>query len=392
MSESPEVVPNQYIVVFKQHVPEEVCQAHCEWAHSTHTEAAALRAESDGPEITGVGEKFAFESLNGYVGSFDESLKNEVEAREEVDYVEPDYVVYASTTVTQKNVPSWGLARMSSPKKLANPLPKDLAYQYDSTAGAGCYAYIIDTGILTTHVDFEGRASWGTNTVPGSTNTDKAGHGTHVAGTVGSKTYGMAKKCKLIAVKVLGDNGSGTTAGVIKGVEWAVSNAKAKGWIKKSCGNMSLGGGKSLALNAAVAQAVRAGMVMCVAAGNSNQDAANFSPASEPLAYTIGSIDPTDTKSSFSNYGKVVDLFAPGRNITSCWIQPDNKGTNTISGTSMATPHVCGLALCLIGQNPAKYPNPNAVTKAIAALAAKNTRVVPPVPAGTTTLIGFNGL
>jgi oryzin len=386
-----EVIPNQYIVVFKQHAPEDVCQQHCEWAQSTHTEASALRAESDGPELTGVGEQFNFENLSGYVASIDENLKNEIEAREEVDYVEPDYVVTASNTVVQKPVPSWGLARMSSNKKLANPLPKDMAYQYDSSAGSGCYGYIIDTGILITHVDFEGRASWGTNTVPGSSNTDKAGHGTHVAGTVGGKTYGMAKKCKLIAVKVLGDNGSGSTSGVIQGVQWSVNHAKSKGWIKKSCANMSLGGGKSLALNRAVAGAVKAGMVMCVAAGNDNKDAINYSPASEPLAYTIGSIDPNDTKSSYSNFGKCVDLFAPGRNITSCWIQPDNKGSNTISGTSMATPHVCGLALCLIACHPAKYPHPNSVTKAITALAAKNTRVVPPVPAGTTTLIGFNG-
>lgn len=387
-----EVIPNQYIVVFKPHAPEEAVAQHVEWAQSTHTESSALRAESDGPELTGVGEQFNIENFSGYVANIDESLKNEIEARDEVDYVEPDYVVTASAVSEQKNVPSWGLARISSNKKLPNPTAKDLAYQYDSTAGAGTYAYVIDTGILTTHVDFEGRASWGYNAVPGSTNTDKAGHGTHVAGTIGSKTYGVAKKTKLIAVKVLGDNGSGSTSGVINGVNWAVNNAKSKGWIKKSVANLSLGGGKSEALNAAVANAVRAGLTVVVAAGNDNKDAANYSPASEPLAYTIGSTDPNDTKSSYSNWGKVVDIFAPGRNITSTWIQPDNKGTNTISGTSMASPHVAGLVVALIATNPAKYSTPAAITQALNALATKNSRVVPPVPAGTTTLIGFNGL
>jgi len=384
-----EVIPNEYIVVFKQHLPEDVCNEHCEWAHSTHTSACAVRTADDGPELTGIGERYNFENLNAYHANIDESTKNEIEAREEVAYVEQNQVVHATGVVVQKPVPSWGLARMSSNKPLPHPLPKDLAYEYDSTAGAGTYGYVIDTGIRTTHHDFGGRAKWGKTTVPGSSDTDKAGHGTHVAGTIGGTKYGMAKKCTLIAVKVLGDNGSGSTTSVIAGIQWAVTDARAKG-IKKCVANMSLGGGKSDALNGAVAAAVKAGLTMVVAAGNDDKDAKNYSPASEPLAFTIGSIDDDDKKSSYSNWGKSLDLWGPGRNITSAWIRNDDD-SNTISGTSMATPHIAGLGLCLIGKDPTKYPTCAKLTEAITALARRNTKVAV-VPTGTTTLIGFNGL
>jgi len=390
-----DAIPNEYVVVFKQHIPEDVCVEHCDWAHSAHTEASALRAESDGPELTGVGDKFNFEGFNAYVASIDESLKNEIEAKEEVAYVEPNQVVVATGVVVQKPVPSWGLARVSSNKKLTpqplpRPPPKELGYEYDATAGTGTWGYVIDTGIRVTHKDFGGRAKWGTNTVAGSSNTDMNGHGTHVAGTMGGTSYGLAKKCTLIAVKVLGDNGQGSTASVMAGIDWAVKDSKNNGRIKKSVANMSLGGGFSQALNNTVAAAVKAGLTVVVAAGNDNKDASGSSPASEPLAYTIGSIDSTDGKSSYSNFGKCLDLWGPGRDITSAWKDSDTA-TNTISGTSMASPHIAGLALALIATNPTKYCTPAVITQGLTALATKNTKV-PTVPAGTTTLIGFNGL
>jgi oryzin len=253
MSVAAESVPNEYIVVFKQHVAEDVCQEHCEWVQGAHVESLATR--DGGDEVTGLGEQFSFPTLNAYVGSFDASLKDVIEAREEVitppihsfakrtltivvkvDFVEPNYVVRASGLVTQNDVPSWGLSRISNNVKVTSAT-KD--YCYESSAGEGTTGYIIDTGIRATHQDFGGRATFGYNAVAGSTNTDKAGHGTHVAGTIGGTKYGVAKKASLIGVKVLGDNGSGSTAGVISGLQWAANDAQKKGIIKKSVGACS---------------------------------------------------------------------------------------------------------------------------------------------------------
>jgi subtilisin family serine protease len=216
-------------------------------------------------------------------------------------------------------------------------------YAYESTSGAGVDAYIVDTGIYTEHSDFEGRAEWGTDTVDTpSPKTDGNGHGTHVAGTVISKTYGLAKKAHAIAVKVLGASGSGTTAGVIAGVDWVANHHATKKNGKNSVANMSLGGGYSAALNNAVDGAVEAGVAFAVAAGNENQDACNVSPASAKKPVTVGSSTNVDGRSYFSNWGKCVHVFAPGSDITSTWIG-GKTATNTISGTSMASPHVCGV-------------------------------------------------
>lgn len=205
-------------------------------------------------------------------------------------------------------------------------------------------AYIIDTGILVTHPDFGSRATFGANFAD-TTDTDCNGHGTHVAGTTGSTTYGVAKRTNLIAVKVLGCDGSGTNSGVIQGIQWASNDVSSKGRQGKAVGNMSLGGSYSSATNAAVAAAVSNGLFMAVAAGNDGVNAINSSPASEQTACTVGAIDSTRTEASFSNYGSIVDVFAPGVNTLSTW----NDGrTKSISGTSMATPHVTGLAAYLL--------------------------------------------
>lgn len=184
-----------------------------------------------------------------------------------------------------------------------------------------------DTGIYTSHPDFGGRASFGANFADNS-NTDGNGHGTHVAGTTGSNTYGVAKKTNLIAVKVLGSDGSGTNSGVISGINWAANDVRSKGRSGKAVANMSLGGSFSQATNNAVAAATSAGLFMAVAAGNDGADASGSSPASEPSACTVGAIDNTKTEASFSNYGSIVDIFAPGVNVLSTW----NDGrTNTVS-------------------------------------------------------------
>jgi hypothetical protein len=226
-------------------------------------------------------------------------------------------------------------------------------YVWSETASS-VDVYVIDTGILTTHQEFAGRAIWGNNYAGDNKNTDCNGHGTHVAGTVGGKTVGVARGATLIAVKVLGCDGSGTMAGVISGIQWTAENAKRRG--RKSVANMSLGGGYSATQNRAVAAVVDAGVPFAVAAGNEDQNACNVSPASEAKAITVGATYfsgsyTQDIRASFSNWGTCVDILAPGQSIKSAWIG-SNSAYNTISGTSMASPHVAGVAALILGANP----------------------------------------
>jgi serine protease len=246
--------------------------------------------------------------------------------------VEEDFHVRANL---QTQTPAaWGLDRIDQ-----RDLPLNNKYGYENT-GSGVTAYIIDTGILLSHEQFGGRAIWGTNTVD-SNNTDCHGHGTHVAGTVGGTTYGVAKDVTLVAVKVLDCDGSGSVSGVISGINWAVQDMQTNNRI--AVANMSLGGGYSLSENTVVDNAVAAGLVMAVAAGNETDEACSYSPASAASALTVGATAINDSRSSFSNYGSCVDLFAPGTNITSASIA-SNTATATWSGTSMASPHVAGAA------------------------------------------------
>jgi len=248
---------------------------------------------------------------------------------------------------------TWGLDRISE-----RAIQLDGRYDY-STEGAGVDVYIVDTGIYLQNVEFEGRAKWGkTFTIDGDT--DCNGHGTHVAGTVGGKLYGVAKKVTLIAVKVLGCDGSGSWTGVIQGIAWVVNAAAAS--KKPSAANLSIGGPKNADVDAAVANAVKAGVTMVVAAGNENSDACSFSPAAAKTAITVGATgiadignEQLDSRSYFSNYGTCLDIFAPGSLITSAWIG-SKTAVNTISGTSMASPHVCGAAALVLGAQPKATP------------------------------------
>ena len=259
-----------------------------------------------------------------------------------VKYVEEDGIV---TTDTTQSGATWGLDRIDQ-----RNLPLSGSYTYNVN-GAGVHAYIIDTGILTSHSDFGGRASVGYDAIgDGRNGIDCNGHGTHVSGTVGGNTYGVAKGVTLVAVRVLDCSGSGTTSGVIAGVNWVQSNA-----IKPAVANMSLGGGLSTTLDTAVSNAIASGVTFAIAAGNSNVSACTTSPADVASAITVAASDSNDARASFSNYGTCVDIFGPGVNITSDWYS-STTATNTISGTSMATPHVTGTAALYLSTNTTASP------------------------------------
>ncbi|KAF2450242.1 subtilase [Karstenula rhodostoma CBS 690.94] len=296
-----------------------------------------------------------------------------------IESIEPNTKVYASKLVTQKSAP-WGLGRISH---WANGFTD---YVYDDTAGVDTYAYVIDTGIRTTHQDFEGRAIWGSNHVD-QDNTDGTGHGTHVAGTIGSKTYGVAKSTTLIAVKVLDSTGAGSTANVLKGVEWVVNDATSKNRTGKAVVNLSLGGTPSTALNKAITAAVEQNLFVAVAAGNSATNAKYVSPASVPAACTVGATDRNDKLASFSNYGASVDVQAPGVGILGPGIVNDTA-TDTLSGTSMAAPHVAGLAAYLLAL-PGNTVPPWALCDYIKQVGTKG--VVKLAPYLTTTDLAYNG-
>ncbi|MEU0663552.1 S8 family peptidase [Streptomyces lavendulocolor] len=254
---------------------------------------------------------------------------------------------------TQDNPPSWGLDRVDQADAAG-----DSKYTYPDNAGEGVTAYVIDTGVRVGHKDFEGRAVSGFDAIDNDNDaSDGNGHGTHVAGTIAGAAHGVAKKAKVVAVRVLDDNGSGTTEQVVAGIDWVTKNHQGP-----SVANMSLGGGVDPALDAAVSKAIASGVTFAVAAGNESSDAGQSSPARVPEAITVASSTKDDQQSDFSNYGSVVDVYAPGSDITSAWNDSD-EGTKTISGTSMATPHVAGAAaVYLAGHQDA---TPEQVAKAL---------------------------
>jgi len=297
------IVPNSYIVVFKS---------------GTVTSAAVTASGIKADYVYGA-------ALNGFAATLNASQLSAMRQNPNVAYVEPNQYVTTDTTQTGA---TWGIDRIDQRNR-----PLSGSYTYTST-GAGVYAYIIDTGIQTSHSQFGGRAAVSYDALGGN-GQDCNGHGTHVAGTVGSTTYGVAKAVNLRAVRVLDCAGSGTWTQVIAGMDWVRVNH-----ANPSVANMSLGGAYSASVNTAATNLVNSGVFLAVAAGNSNADACNSSPSSAPGTITVAASDSSDVRASFSNYGGCVDIYAPGVNITSTWM---GSSTNTISGTSMASPHVAGV-------------------------------------------------
>jgi subtilisin family serine protease len=283
-------------------------------------------------------------ALNGYTAVLSATEAGRLAADPAVASVEQNQRVSVADT-TQSNAP-WGLDRIDQ-----TSLPLSGTYTYPDSAGSGVTAYVIDTGVRITHQQISGRAAHGYDAVDGDTTAaDGNGHGTHVATTIAGSTYGVAKKAKIVAVRVLDNNGSGTTAGVIAGIDWVTGNHSGP-----SVANLSLGGGASTTLDAAVRNSIASGVTYAVAAGNSSANASSYSPARVTEAITVGATTSTDARASYSNHGSVLDIFAPGSSITAGWHTGDTA-TSTISGTSMATPHVAGAAAVYLAGHTSATP------------------------------------
>jgi subtilisin family serine protease len=323
-ADTPDAIPGSYVVVYRDN-------AVAADRVPALTRTLAERHQAKVSQVYGA-------ALRGFAGRMSQAQAHRLAAHPAVAYVAQDAVARASAE--QLNPPSWGLDRIDQGGG------RDTRYVYDTTA-SNVHVYVIDTGIRVSHTDFAGRASWAVNTTGDGNNSDCNGHGTHVAGTVGGNAYGVAKGVRLHAVKVLTCSGSGSFSGVVAGVDWVTNNK-----IRPAVANMSLGGGAYQPLDDAIRNSTAAGISYAVAAGNDNADACNTSPARAAQALTVGATNINDSRASFSNWGRCVDLFAPGEGITSTWNSSDTA-TSNLSGTSMASPHVAGAAALYLAANPA---------------------------------------
>jgi cerevisin len=373
---SAQVVPDRYIVKLNQFSRSSYEAQIAEIESLINTSRSARSSNTNG-----IRHKYQKASY-GFSAQLDSSSLELVKNLPNVEEVRPVRLVHlnadkSNQNKVEENAP-WGLARLSSNSKLG---AAPYQYKYDENGGKDVTVYVIDTGINTAHQDFEGRARWGVNIVKNTANTDNNGHGTHCAGTIGSKTYGVAKKVNLVAVKVY-DTNDGPDEDVLAGIEWVLDNADLS---KNNVISMSLGADypeeePASFIDEAVSRAVDDGIVVVVAAGNESTDACKGSPARAPKAITVGATTIADELASYSNFGKCVDILAPGSRILSTW-KGSNNATNTISGTSMATPHVAGLSAVLLSQGV----TPLNVPEKLKQLSIKNA--ISKVPAETVNYL-----
>ncbi|KAJ3539423.1 hypothetical protein NM208_g5505 [Fusarium decemcellulare] len=351
-----DVIPDSYIVTFKPSIEPAAAKIHIKWANDIHARSLGKRDHTKGVEKT-----FDSQSgFQGYSGSFTKSTIAKIKNSKYVEVVEPnrrwkinwvndggegenvEENDLEKRDMVNQNPATWGLGTISHRSNTSSN------YLYDSAAGAYSYAYVVDTGIRTSHTEFEGRATVGWTAFRGNYG-DSYGHGTHVSGTIAGKTYGVAKNAQLIGVKIF-DSGSTTTAIALAGYTWAVSDIIFRGRSRRAVINMSISGPNSPAFNRAINLAYACNVITVVAAGNSGSDASGYSPSSAEKAITVGAIDSNWQIASFSNWGTSLNIFAPGVGVQSAW-NSDDSATRILDGTSMATPHIAGLVLYAMSVN-----------------------------------------
>ncbi|KND90970.1 Alkaline protease 1 [Tolypocladium ophioglossoides CBS 100239] len=376
-----DIIPNRYIVVYNSTFDDDAIDAkQAMFSAAVKKRNLGKRGFKGNPLSTEI-HTFKMSKWRAMALDADDSMIMDISSADEVAYIEADHWVTTSAAIMQTNAPP-GLNRLSH---TAAGTP---GYVFDESAGTGITAYVVDTGVRVTHTEFEGRATFAANFV-NNVDTDEQGHGSHVAGTIAGATFGVAKKANIMAVKVLDAQGRGQNSNILNGMQFVIDDVKKRGIQGKAVMNMSLGGSFSQAMNRAIQAVSSAGIVPVVAAGNENQDTANTSPGSAPSAITVGAIDASnDARASFSNFGQAVSIFAPGVGILSVGIGSDTD-TKTLSGTSMATPHVAGMAAYLMALTG--VTDPAQVDGLIKNLASKTGAVVTNNVQGTTSLIANNG-
>ncbi|KAG5663281.1 hypothetical protein KAF25_001217 [Fusarium avenaceum] len=375
------IIPNRYIVVYNDTFDDDTINAK-EFSIASAIKKRNLNKRSSiGKAMSTTIQSFRMNKWRAMSLDADDITVQDLWNSDEVAYIEADTHVQLNAAIAQVNAPP-GLDRLSHSK--AN----EDTYVFDDSAGEGITAYVVDTGIKVDHSEFEGRATFGGNFI-NDVDDDENGHGSHVAGTIGGATFGVAKKVDLVAVKVLDASGGGSNSGVLQGMQFVVDDAKKRGKTGKAVMNMSLGGDFSAAINRAIEALFKAGIVPVVAAGNENRETSLTSPGSAPNAITVGAIDATtDERADFSNFGPEVDVYAPGVQVLSVGIK-SKTDTATLSGTSMASPHVAGLAAYLMGFQ--KLDGPAQVVSLIKSLAQQSGAKVRNNVQGTTDLIANNG-